>query len=352
MRLDPKRLSDNGQDLKEKLDRAIIGQARAIREVVRCMESVFAKIPPPNRPLGVYLFLGPTGVGKTECVRAIATALLGRPDAMTQIDCSEFQRSHETAKLLGAPAGYVGFAERDACRFTQEKIDKHQTLKHPINIVLFDEIEKAHPDLHDAILGMLDTGILTLGNGQRVDFTKSLIILTSNIGSRETRKLIEHSGIGFSSPSEEREDLDQKIWRMSKEAVAKEFRPEFLNRVDRLIVFHSLSAASLRAILEIELQRIQERLLDAKMFVSVALTRRAKEWLIREGTSETFGARELRRILEREITSPLASLIGSRQLVAFDGVTVDHFGGDLTFTRQPRKPQPPPEPPLLIVEGR
>ena len=285
-KVDPKKLSDKAAIFQWNLDDKIIGQERALKHLLRAYQIFSVKLNPPNRPILVLLFCGPTGVGKTECVKALAATLLGNEAAFTRIDCAEFQRSHEVSKLMGAPPSYLGYNDHGSVRLSQDAIDKFQTEGTKINIILFDEIEKAHPDFHQVLLGVLDNGKLRLGNGNETDFTKSIIVFTSNIGSHETAALINHAAIGFKGPQTDRDDLDQKIYTQTKEAAKKFFRPEFLNRIDHTIVFRSLSHASLKKILSIELRSFQKRLFAAGHRISVRVEPSARDFLLREGTRD------------------------------------------------------------------
>ena len=348
--LDPTRLSEKAKSLHDNLTARVVGQPRAIKEVVSVYVPMTVNMHRPGRPLGVLLFMGPTGVGKTETVRAVAKTLLGSRDAITRIDCIEYQESHECAKLFGSPPGYVGY--NDTPRLAQKVIDKHQTDKVKINIVLFDEIEKGHARLFDAIMTVLGDGRLTLANGEQVTFENTIIVLTSNLGSAEMRKIIEGQSLGYATKTETREDLDTLLYKASKSAAQKLFRPEFMNRIDRIIVFRSLSRESLEKILKIEIDDLHWRIWESpwrgrvwakgerpeSLSVVFRLTDAATEFIIKEGTSELYGARELNRAVDRFIGFPMASLISTGQIVAKDRIKVDLKDGDtdLTFTKLER----------------
>jgi ATP-dependent Clp protease ATP-binding subunit ClpB len=349
--LDPKKLSPKVQLLYDKLTAKVIGQDRAIRQVIKAYTPMTINMHRENRPLGVFLFMGPTGVGKTETVRSFAQLLLGSRNSLTRIDCVEYQEGHEVSKLLGAPPGYLGY--NDEPRLTQKAIDKFQTKQSQVNVVLFDEIEKAHSRLFDAIMTILGDARLTLGSGKTVDFSQSFVFLTSNLGSAEVQSMIEGRGIGFQPSVQEREDMDERVYRMSKEAAKKQFRPEFINRLDSTVVFRSLSRDSLRRILRIELEDLQWRIwkspwrgVDLAKLTKVPegrsiiffLTEEAKEFLLDEGTSELYGARELNRAIERFVGFPMASLIASEQLTSGDRVKISYESGakELTFQKMGR----------------
>ena len=346
--LDPKVLSKNVQKLSDKLNAKVIGQERAIKQIIKSYTPMTVNMHREGRPLGVFLFMGPTGVGKTETVRAFASNLLGNRNSITRIDCAEFDESHHVSKLIGAPPGYVGYGEKPL--LSQEKIDQYQTKENKINVVLFDEIEKGHNRLFDAIMTILGDGRLTLGNGNLVDFSQSFVFLTSNLGSEAVRKMAEDRGMGFKPSAVERLDMDEKVYKMSKEAARKQFRPEFINRLDSIVVFHSLSRESLKKILKNELDELQWRIwkspwrdftfnsgekLPAGRSIVFALTEDAKEFLLDEGTSEIYGARELNRAIDRFVGFPMASLIASEQIKHGDKVKIGHVKGekDLNFVK-------------------
>ena len=346
--LDPKKLSDKVKSLQDSLTARVIGQPRAIKEVVSVYTPMTVNMHRPGRPLGVLLFMGPTGVGKTETVRSIAKSLLGSRDSITRIDCIEYQESHECAKLLGSPPGYVGY--NDTPRLAQKNIDRYQTDKAKVNIVLFDEIEKGHARLFDSIMTILGDGRLTLANGELVTFENSIIVLTSNLGSADMRKIIEGQSLGYATKTETRDDLDTLLYKACKSAAQKLFRPEFMNRIDRIIVFRSLSRDSLAKILQIEVEDLHWRIWESpwrgrvwgkgerpRIFVSgVSSDRRGRQLsALDEGTSELYGARELNRAVDRHIGFPMASLIATEQVVSKDRIKVDLKPGDtdLTFSK-------------------
>jgi len=270
-------------------------------------------------------------------VEAAAEVLFGTPNAFLKIDCAEFQHSHEIAKLMGSPPGYLGHRETSPM-ITQEVLEQHCTDKLKISLVLFDEIEKASDALWQLLLGIMDKGILTLGDNRRVDFSRSLIFLTSNLGSQEISKLMG-GGLGYtSSPSDHNESLDQKIYRTAVEAARRKFSPEFMNRIDKVIVFRALQRENLEKILDIELGRVQERIMSSavsKHFV-FKCARSARDFLLEEGTDSKFGARHLKRAIERHLIFPLSTLLDSGQIEFGDLVTLD-FDSDiskLTFAKE------------------
>jgi ATP-dependent Clp protease ATP-binding subunit ClpB len=336
--LDPTRNSPEVRDFEAALRQRVVGQERAVRGLARVYQVYLAGLAVSGRPLVNLLFLGPTGSGKTRLVEAAAEVLFGDARAVIKIDCAEFQHSHEIAKLIGSPPGYLGHRETQPL-ITQEALDEHHTERMKLSLVLFDEIEKASDALWQLLLGILDKATLTLGDNRRVDFSHSLIFLTSNLGSHEVMKLMT-GGIGFSSEQREADDeLDQKIYRTATEAARRKFSPEFMNRIDRVVVFRSLQREHLEKILDIELGRVQERIISSStggnQFV-FKCTVGARDFLLREGTDVKFGARHLKRTIERHLVFPLSNLLATRQIQLGDLITVDYDGelGKLIFVKE------------------
>ncbi len=332
--------------LKWRLEGRVVGQDRAIHQLVKAMGKYYVRMHAPDRPIAVLLFLGPTGVGKTETVRALAEILLNDKNALTRIDCAEFNHSHEVSKLIGSPPGYIGHGRETKARLSQESIDQwslkvikstDQSMgyvdKKP-NIVLFDEIEKAHEDLSDILLGIMDSGKLTLGNNAVTDFTRTILVLTSNLGSKAVQSLTKGSDLGFHAGTpEDKADLDQQVYKTAKEAAKKWFKPEFMNRVDRIVVFRHLQAESLKKILRIEFSKLKRRVNTGTRFIEMRITPAAEEFILAEGTSEEYGARELKRALEHYVAEPVSSLIGTQQIMVGDCLTVDYLDGEMVFTK-------------------
>jgi ATP-dependent Clp protease ATP-binding subunit ClpA len=271
------------------------------------------------------LFLGPTGSGKTRVVEAAAEVLFSDTNAVVKIDCAEFQHSHEIAKLIGSPPGYLGHRET-APMLTQENLDKYHTDTDKLTFVLFDEIEKASDALWQLLLGILDKATLTLGDNRKVDFSQTLILMTSNLGAKELSELITGS-IGF-APSKGanmgESDLDQKIYRTALEAARRKFSPEFMNRIDKVVVFRSLRHEQLRGILDLELAAVQRRI-DESLGedFSFKVTDSAKEFLLSEGIEYRYGARHLKRAVERFLVVPLANLSATGQVHLGDCIVID-----------------------------
>lgn len=347
--LDPSILSKEAQELEKWLLSKVIGQDKAVSQFVKAYQNVQVGLNRDNRPCAVLLFTGPTGVGKTEMVKQLAKFLLGSENAITRIDCGEFQERHEVSKLIGAPPGYVGYSEQDSVRLSQQNIDKFQTQEHKINILLFDEIEEAHDALLNAILQILDAGRLTLGSGKTTDFTKTIVVMTSNIGERETQNKLAGKTLGLKM-EQERQATDDDIYKLSKAAATKHFKAKFINRIDRIVVFRSLSQESLMKILNNELGNIQTRIWysafknwesngkigNVPFFrPSIKATDAVKQFLLKEGTDQKYGARELNRVLDRFVVFPIGALIGSKQMTADDIIQIDYLEGNdkLTFRR-------------------
>jgi ATP-dependent Clp protease ATP-binding subunit ClpA len=323
--LDPDRKSMQAAWFEAELRARVIGQERAIRKLASLYQVFEAGMINPTKPIGTMLFLGPTGSGKTHVVEAAAEALFGDRNAVIKIDCAEFQHSHEIAKLVGSPPGYLGHRETHPL-LTQESLSKYHTKQDPFTLVLFDELEKASDALWQLLLGILDKATLTLGDNRKVDFSQTMIFMTSNLGAREMSDLITGS-IGF-APARAKglieDDVDQRIYRMASEAARRNFSPEFMNRIDKVVVFRSLKHEELRRIIDLELAGVQRRIDDcpAERFTVIA-TEAAKEFLLTEGTDYRYGARHLKRAVERFVVQPLANLAATKQLRLGDVVVID-----------------------------
>jgi ATP-dependent Clp protease ATP-binding subunit ClpA len=335
--LDPDRKSPRAKEFEDKLSARIVGQERAVRRMSGLFQIFLAGMNNPGRPVGTLLFLGPTGSGKTRVVEAAAEVLFGDPNAVVKIDCAEFQHSHEIAKLIGSPPGYLGHRETSPL-LTQENLDRYHNEDNKITFVLFDEIEKASDALWQLLLGILDKATLTLGDNRRVDFSKAVVIMTSNLGAREMSEMIS-GGIGFASKSAKSSqdtDVDLKIYRTATEAARRKFSPEFMNRIDKVVVFRSLKEVHLRQILEIELDGVQKRITQSAGTKFVfRCTDKAKEFLLREGIDFKYGARHLKRSIERFLVFPLSNLVATEQ-VAFGDVVIVDFDDEfekLTFSK-------------------
>ena len=340
--LDPDRKSPRAKDFEDKLSGFIVGQERAVRRMSGLFQIYLAGMNNPARPLGTMLFLGPTGSGKTRVVEAAAEVLFGEPHAVVKIDCAEFQHSHEIAKLIGSPPGYLGHRETSPM-LTQENLDKAHTDDTKLTFVLFDEIEKASDALWQLLLGILDKATLTLGDNRRVDFSRSVVIMTSNLGAREMSEMIS-GGIGFAptktGKNQDDNEIDTKIYRTALEAAKRKFSPEFMNRIDKVVVFRSLKEHHLRRILEIELKSVQDRITESAGTKFVfECSDAAKEYLLSEGIDLKYGARHLKRAIERFLVYPLSNLVATQQVETGDMVTVDFDEAEkkLIFSKQAGK---------------
>ena len=323
--------------LERELRQRIVGQEEAIEQVVKSYQTYLAAMNSPGRPVGTFLFMGPTGSGKTRLVEALAEALVGDARAVIKIDCAEFQHSHEIAKLIGSPPGYLGHRETHPL-LSQETLSQHHTDQCKLSFVLFDEVEKASDALWNLLLGILDKATLTLGDNRRVDFSQAMVFLTSNLVSAEMSSIMSPK-MGFVSASPAREEkLWDKIARAGMEAARKKFTPEFLNRIDRVVVFRPLGSEELRKILDLELRYVQQRIFFSPQGVQFLFqcTDPAKDFLLREGTDLKYGARHLKRAVERHLVYPLSNLIASEQVRAGDLVKVDFDceAGRLSFCRE------------------
>jgi ATP-dependent Clp protease ATP-binding subunit ClpA len=334
--LDPSRRSGDATEFDTSLRRRIVGQDQAVDKVVEIYQMFLAGLNPPGRPVGNLLFLGPTGSGKTRVVESVSEALFGDPRALIKIDCAEFQHSHEIAKLIGSPPGYLGHRETHPL-LTQEALNQWHTDKLKLSILLFDEIEKASDALWQLLLGILDKATLTLGDNRRVDLSQCLIVMTSNLGASEMSDLV-NGGMGFGphQPFVD-EKLDEKMTRTAQDAARRKFSPEFMNRIDKVVVFKTLRPEHLEQILEIELGMVQQRILQAtgnNQFV-FSCTPAVKQFLLKEGTDPKYGARHLKRAIERHIVFPLANLVATGQVKLGDFVRIDiEADGRMKFVKE------------------
>src|SRR5258706_11470598 len=338
--LDPTKTGKQAEDLENQLHHFVVGQDEAIHQIVRAYQTHVAGLSPVGRPIGNFLFLGPTGSGKTRIVEATAESRLKNSRAVIKIDCAEFQHSHEIAKLIGSPPGYLGHRETHAL-LSQEALNQHHTEKIKLSFVLFDEIEKASDALWNLLLGILDKATLTLGDKRKDDFSSAMVFLTSNLGATEMSSLLSPR-LGFHIPSVEDAGAHAKLSaRISGAGVAaarRKFTPEFINRLDKIVVFKSLGNEELRRIVDIEIEIVQQRIQTAaasKPFV-VNVTDTAREFLLMEGTDCRYGARHLKRAIERLLVQPLSNLMASGQIRRGDRIRVSHDGGDaaLKFGRE------------------
>jgi ATP-dependent Clp protease ATP-binding subunit ClpA len=334
--LDPTLRSVESQEFQAALKSKVVGQEEGVRALVDLYQVFCAGMSSTGRPVGNLLFLGPTGSGKTRIVEAAAEILFGDPRAVIKVDCAEFQHSHEIAKLIGSPPGYLGHRETHPL-ITQEALAQYHKEELKLSFLLFDEIEKASDALWQLLLGILDKATLTLGDNRRVDLSQTMIFLTSNLGGGEITELMT-GGMGFVQPKDKTEDkLDHKVERTAQEAAKKKFSPEFMNRLDKVVVFHPLRHEQLEQILEIELGMVQQRVLDTgRGQFLFRVTSSARKFLLQEGTDIKYGARHLKRAIEKFVVYPLANLLATEQIRFGDMLVVDWDGksAHLSFQKE------------------
>lgn len=322
----PLELTNTPNPFRQKLNELVVGQDEALEAIQSAYSKVTSGLAAPGRPLGNFLFLGPTGTGKTRAVEATAEALFKNPKAVIKIDCAEFQHSHEIAKLVGSPPGYLGHRETHPM-LSQEVLNQYHTDKLKVSIVLFDEIEKASDSLWNILLGILDKGTLTLGDNRKVDFSKTLIFMTSNVGVREMQAKLKSKRISI-NPMDRVVDLSNQ--HRANEATAlgaarSKFSPEFINRLDKIVVFKPLNQESMERILRLELQAVQNQIYAAYLERSFTfqLTEAAFNELLENGISNEYGARFLKRLIDRSVVSPLSNLIDNKKIEPADVIEID-----------------------------
>jgi ATP-dependent Clp protease ATP-binding subunit ClpA len=334
--LDPSIRSTDTRDFQKALRAKIVGQEEGVQALVDLYQVFRAGLNSPGRPVGNLLFLGPTGSGKTRIVESAAEILFNDARAVIKVDCAEFQHSHEIAKLIGSPPGYLGHRETHPL-ITQEALAASHRDDLKLSFLLFDEIEKASDSLWQLLLGMLDKATLTLGDNRRVDLSQTVIFMTSNLGGGEITELMG-GGYGFVKAEDmPKQNLDQKVERTAVEAARRKFSPEFMNRLDKLVVFHSLQRNHLEEVLDIELTMVQQRVLEtAKGQFLFRVTESGRDFLLEEGTDLRYGARHLKRAIERHVVYPMANLLATEQVHFGDMICVDrdddHMG--LRFIRE------------------
>ena len=329
--LDPSKTGREAEVLEGNLKRLIVGQDEAIEQIVNIYQMHLTGMSAPGRPIGNFLFLGPTGSGKTRIVEATAESLVKNSRAVIKIDCAEFQHSHEIAKLIGSPPGYLGHRETHPL-LSQEVLNQYHTDTMKVSFVLFDEIEKASDALWNLLLGILDKATLTLGDNRKVDFSRAMIFMTSNLGATEMSSIMNPK-LGFMARESAQQSktgvvddkLTGKISRSGAEAARKKFTPEFINRLDKIVTFQPLGTDQLRRILDIELNMVQQRIFNTSPERSFVFktTDTAKDFLLTEGTDLKYGARHLKRAIERLLVQPMSNLIATDQVRAGDWIRVD-----------------------------
>ena len=349
--LDSTLRSSEAGEFGEALRANIVGQEEAVQAMVDLYQVFCAGLNSPGRPIGSLLFLGPTGSGKTRIVEAAAEILFGDRRAVIKVDCGEFQHSHEISKLIGSPPGYLGHRETHPL-ITQEALAASHTEKLKLSFLLLDEIEKANDALWQLLLGILDRATLTLGDNRRVDLSQTVIFMTSNLGSAEITELM-HGRMGFVQPEDmPMTGLDAKVERTAVEAARKNFSPEFMNRLDKIVVFHPLNRDQLAEVLEIELRQVQKRVFEtANGQFLFLVTDAGREFLLHEGTDQRYGARHLKRAIERRVVFPMANLLATGQVRAGDMLCIDwdpRVGG-LAFWKEDEGTQSTVAQPQLVA---
>jgi ATP-dependent Clp protease ATP-binding subunit ClpB len=302
--------------MEDRLHQRVVNQQEAIKAVANAVRRARSGLQDPNRPMGSFIFLGPTGVGKTELARALAEFLFDDDNAMIRIDMSEYMEKHSVARLIGAPPGYVGYEE---CGQLSETVRRR-----PYSVILFDEIEKAHHDVFNVLLQVLDDGRLTDGQGRTVDFKNALVIMTSNIGS----PIIQEYFTAGSLTAKDHAQMEERV----KLELRGHFRPEFLNRVDDIIIFHSLDEKQLAAIVEIQLQRLDKRL--AQQQLKLDLDAAARRFLAKEGYDPQFGARPLKRAIQQHLLDPLSMRLLAGDFKPGDHIKASAHNGQLVFEKK------------------
>src|SRR6185312_13769388 len=329
--LDPTKTGRDAESLDRTLRKMIVGQDEAIEQIVDMYQMYLTGMTAPGRPIANFLFLGPTGSGKTRTVEALAESLIHNPRAVIKIDCAEFQHSHEIAKLIGSPPGYLGHRETHPL-LSQEVLNQYHTDTVKVSFVLFDEIEKASDALWNLLLGILDKATLTLGDNRKVDFSRALIFMTSNLGAAEMSSIMSPK-LGFNAGQAAQraaagvmdQKLNDKLSRSGVEAARRKFTPEFINRLDKIVTFRPLGSEELAKILDIELNLVQQRIFNTateKAFV-FKVTEPGKNFLLREGTDMKYGARHLKRAIERLLVQPMSNLMATDQVRGGDWVKID-----------------------------
>ncbi len=335
--LKPEALGPSAEKLKRDLSNSIVGQSNAVDSIIDVYQTYLAGLHNPRAPIGSFLLMGPTGSGKTHTVESLALSLLGSERAYTKIDCAEFQHSHEIAKLVGSPPGYLGHRETHPM-LSQEVLNSHQTGDVKLNILLLDEVEKASDALWNLMLGILDKATLTLGDNKKVDFTSTLIFMTSNLGSEEMGKASK--GYAFGSHTVlTASEKEKKILAAGKAAMKRKFTPEFINRLDSVVTFQPLTEFDIKEILNLELDRVQDRITKTPTPFLLFVTPRAKALLTVEGYSEEYGARHIKRAIREKLLKPISNMITSGQIIPGCEVEVTVGNGKFVFIRDKKKPQ-------------
>ena len=312
-------------NMEEELHQRLIGQEEAVIAVSEAIRRSRSGLSDPRRPIGSFIFLGPTGVGKTEMAKSLAEFLFDDESNMVRVDMSEYMEKHTVSRLIGAPPGYVGYDEGG--QLTEA------VRRRPYRVVLFDEIEKAHPDVFNVLLQILEDGRLTDGHGRTVDFRNTVIIMTSNLGTEGIRR----QPFGFRTDGQDQGVDEQRLRDSVNDALKRAFRPEFLNRIDETIIFHPLTPEQIISIVDLMVKDVQGRIAERE--ITFDLTLDAKRWLAEEGFDPVFGARPLRRAVQRYLENPLSKGVLSQEFSSGDHVVVDVQNGKLTLVKARAKPE-------------
>jgi ATP-dependent Clp protease ATP-binding subunit ClpC len=350
--LDIKKFNPQIERIKKTFHEQIIGQEPAIELIIESLSKLAAGICNKERPLLTLLFLGPTGVGKTETVKALANILFGKRNAFTRINCQEYSSEFTVSKLLGSPPGYVGndveplLSQKNLTKYYDEAKEEKRGIfevnnnflskldKKTLNIVLFDELEKAHPKLWNAFLGIMDDGTLTLNNNKTIDFTSSIIVFTTNVGSSHITNEITNKSMGFSIIEDNPETTNKNIKEKVLESAKEIFPAEFLNRFDDFVCFRTLSDDDLKKVLKIMLQDVYHRLIESETPIILHYSKQYISHIIKEGTDQEFGARPMRRAVERLLVTPLSKLISSGQVKLGDTISVQMENHEPVFIKE------------------
>lgn len=345
LELEPFEILDHTQkstevvDFETNLKRLVIGQNAAVEGITDVFQIYRGGLSAPGRPLATMLFLGPTGTGKTKTVESAAQVIFGKTGAMIKIDCGEFQHSHEIAKLKGSPPGYLGHRETSPM-LTQENLDKYHTAENKVTFLLFDEIEKASESLWNLLLGILDKATLSLGDNRVVDFSRTIVIMTSNLGAREMQEMLD-TKIGFSTAKPQATPAPEKIDAIAIDAARKRFSPEFINRIDKIVVFQTLTEEAISAILDLELEAVKQRIFaQAAAKFTMEFTDDAKAFIRSQGIDKRYNARPLKRAVERCIILPMSSLLNCTTFGDGDQLVVDLHPSRRSLVFKKRKPAP------------
>lgn len=329
-RLDAGKVSKTTELVSKLFRNKIIGQEEAAIAFTNVLERYNSGFYDRRKPIASLLFLGPTGTGKTASVETFVNALFDSPASMIKIDCAEFQHSHEIAKLVGSPPGYLGHRETSPA-LSSARVKSLQTAKFPFTVILFDEIEKSSDALWNLLLGILDKGTLTLGTNEVVDFTSTVIVMTSNVGSKEMALKVGEGALGFHGPKVAEVALAE-LKGVSQEAAKKKFLPEFLNRLDEIVVFNTLTEENLARILDIELNEIQDMIKNkGRAIVRLMVTPAARTKILSEGVDKKYNARFLKRAIEKRVSTPVSRIISSGQVNDQDMIVVDYVNEEFVY---------------------